>query len=159
MSLIKIIGALTVIVSAAVIARELTLRVDSSVRYVSALRSLLEHTKNMVDCYSLPASEILRRTDKDIFADCGYKNSTLPRDFCELLQGISAEDGEAFDIFSSFARDFGKSYRADEASRCALYLEKMRSREQKLIKDSAKRKKVIFTISLCFALAVIILMI
>ena len=72
MSLIKIIGALTVIVSAAVIARELTLRVDSSVCYVSALRSLLEHTKNMVDCYSLPASEILRRTDKDIFADCGF---------------------------------------------------------------------------------------
>lgn len=156
---LKIIGALILMVSALVIARELSLRVDGAVSYASALRSLLEQTKNMIDCYSLPASEILRRVDKNIFADCGYKGGSLPQSFSELLGGMSADDGEAFEIFSAFAREFGKSYRTDEASRCALYLEKMRSREQKLIKESAKRKRVIFTVSLCSALAVIILII
>ena len=34
-----------------------------------------------------------------------------------------------------------------------------RAREQKLIKDSAKRKKVIFTVALCAALAVVVLIV
>ena len=127
-------------------------------RSVSALRILFEHTKNMIECYSLPASEILRRFEASYFSDIGY-NQGLPQDFSELAREAKIPDAEAAELLFSFSKDFGRSYRQDEISRCSLYLERMRTREQKLIKESSKRKKIIFTVALCTALAVVILII
>ena len=76
-----------------------------------------------------------------------------------LTFACDVTDAEARELILSFAKDFGKSYRQDELSRCSLYLERMRAREQKLIKESAKKKKVIYTVAICSALAVIILII
>ena len=155
----KIVGALIIVFSALVIAFELSCRVERTARTVSSLRALLEYTKNMIDCYALPSSEILRRIDAGLLFDCGYKQKNPPRDFNELVGSLDIADLEARELLYSFAKDFGKSYRADELSRCALYLEKMRSREQKLIKESAKKKKMIFTVAVCSSLAVIILIV
>ena len=155
----KIIGVLIIIFSSLVIAFELSVRVDKVARNVSSLRALLEYTKNMIECYSLPASEILRRSDEHLLLDCGYRKNSPARDFYELICNSDIPDAEAKDILSAFARDFGKSYRADELSRCALYLDKIRSREQKLIKESAKKKRLIFTVAICSSLAVVILIV
>ena len=155
----KIIGVLIIIFSAFIIGAELAERVDQTGRSVSALRSVLEHTKNMIECYSLPTGEILRRLDRSVLRDCGYLKADAPMDFYSFAKEMKAIDAEAGEIFLAFAKDFGKSYRQDELSRCSLYLEKMRAREQKIIKESAKKKKVIFTVVICSALAVIILII
>ena len=155
----KIIGAFIIIFSSVMIALRYTERIEQTLKGVSALRALLEHSKNMIECYSLPASEILKRTKRSIFVDCGYGKDDLPSDFLELASESDILDFEAREIILSFAKDFGKSYRRDELSRCSLYLERMRAREQKLAKESTKKKKVIFTVAICSALAVIILII
>lgn len=155
----KIIGVIIIFFSSVMIASILAEKADSTLRSVVALRTILEHTKTMIDCYSLPASEILRRVDISLFFDCGYSKNTPPRDFESFIQCSKIDDAEAYELFSSFADGFGKSYRQDELSRCSLYLEKMRSREQKIIKESAKKKKVIFTVAISASLAVIILII
>ena len=77
----------------------------------------------------------------------------------DFSQNANISDGESADILHSFAKDFGKSYRADELSRCSLSIEKIRAREQKLLKESAKKKRVIFTVAICASLAVVILII
>ena len=155
----RIIGIIIIIFSATMIATSLNSKIDLSISSVSALRMLFEHTKNMIECYSLPAGEILRRFDASCYLELGYSKKEMPRDFSELLDSTSIPDAEAYEIFSAFSRDFGRAYREDELLRCSLYLERMRAREQKLIKESAKRKKVIFTVALCSALALIILII
>lgn len=155
----KIIGALIIFFSSFMIAAGIVEKIDVTQRSVSALRGILEHTKNMIECYSLPAGEILKRIDSSLLSDCGCFEEKIPRDFSELAERAKIEDGEACEIFSAFSKDFGKSYRQDEILRCSLYLEKMRAREQKLTKEYAKKKKVIFTVALCSALAVIILII
>lgn len=113
----------------------------------------------MIDCYALPSDEILKRLDPEVLRACGYTEEAPPQNFLSLAKRADIADSESREILFAFAKDFGKSFRADELSRCSLYLEKMRSREQKLIKETQKKKKVIFTISLCSALAVIILLI
>jgi hypothetical protein len=141
------------------IALNLTEKIDKAIRSVSALRKILEFSKNMIECYSLPAGEILKRINPSLFLDCGYFKKTPPEDFFMFITNTDVSDAEAYEIMRNFAKDFGKSYRQDELSRCSLYLERMRSREQKLAKESAKKKKVIFTVALCSALALIILII
>lgn len=155
----KIIGSLIIIFSFAMIALNLTEKTDRAVRSVCALRKILELSKNMIECYSLPAGEILKRIERSLLFDCGYFKETPPEDFFAFVTNVDISDGEAREIMNNFAKDFGKSYRQDELSRCSLYLERMRSREQKLAKESAKKKKVIFTVALCSALALIILII
>ena len=154
----KIIGALVIIFSSVMIAMNQAEKIDDSLRCVSALRALFEHTKNMIECYSLPVGEILRRFDSEYLLEIGYSREA-PRNFLELAEGASISDSEARELLLSFSRDFGVSYRQDELARCSLYLEKMRAREQKLSKESARRKRVIYTVALCAALAIVILII
>ena len=155
----KKIGSLMIIFSLVMIASIFTEKIERTLRSVSALRSVLEHSKTMIECYALPASEILLRVKKSVFLECGYSKKTPPHDFLEFANEADVIDAEARELILSFAKDFGKSYRQDELSRCSLYLERMRAREQKPIKESAKKKKVIYTVAICSALAVIILII
>ena len=155
----KAVGAMMIIFSSVMIASGIARKSDSDARAVSASRSILEHTKNMIECYSLPASEILRRLDSALFAECGYTLNAPPQSFEMLARNANISDAETAELLSSFAKDFGKSYRADELSRCSLYIEKARAREQKLLKESAKKKRVIFTVAICASLAVVILII
>lgn len=151
-----VIGSVLIFISAIAIADRLLDGVDASIRGVSAVRVILERTKVLIECYALPADEILKRIDASLFADCGYAGEA-PKSFAELADGAKISDGETAELFSAFSKDFGKSYRQDELSRCALYLERLRSREQKLLKEAAKRKKIIITLSICSALALVIL--
>ncbi|MBO7303099.1 MAG: hypothetical protein J6U68_02815, partial [Clostridia bacterium] len=123
-----IIGSLIIALSAFAIATELASEVEASVRSASALRSVVEHTKNMIDCYSLPSDEILKRLERSVLLGCGYEKCEAPKSFMALLEGASIKDSESREIFFAFAKDFGKSFRADELSRCSLYLERMRAR-------------------------------
>ena len=153
----KIIGVLIIVFSALMIASNLAEKADGAIKAVSALRGILEHTKGMIDCYCLPAGEILSGMDFSLFLACGYSKTAPPLDFADFLQNSNLPDEEAKELMTAFAEGFGKGYRQDELSRCSLYLEKMRSREQKLIKESVKKKNMIFTVAICAALAVIIL--
>lgn len=155
--MLTVIGAALILLSAAVVAKHLLDGVDLTLRGVGAIRVILERTRVMIECYALPADEILKRLDPSLFADCGYSGDA-PKSFLELARGAKITDAESAEAFLAFAKDFGKSYRQDELSRCSLYLEKLRSREQKLIKESAKRKRLILTLALCAAFALIILL-
>ena len=155
----RIIGALLILCSAFFIANKAVAEVERTLCATSALRVLMEQIKNMIECYSMPIGKILEKIDPLTFKKCGYEGEGAPADLLDLSKGAVVPDGESFEIFSSFAKDFGKGYREDELLRCAMFLERMRSREQKLSKEIAKKKRVITTVSLCTALAVVILLI
>lgn len=155
----RIIGSLIILFSALAIARALTLEIERTLRQVSAFRGVLEQAKRQIDCYAMSASEILRRIDPSILSDCGYSGATPPRDFFELIESVRIRDAECESTLFSFAKDFGKAYRADEIAFCTLYIERMRSREQKLLKELSKRKRIIYTVAVCSALGAVILLI
>ncbi len=156
---LKLIGAVLIIFGAFFCVAYSFENIERSLKNVSALRTLIEYTKNMIDCYSMPAGEILSGIDTELIKNCGYSLKKLPVSFGELAENCDIYDKESKELILSFAKDFGKSYRADEVLRCSSYLEKIRSREQKLYKESQKKKKLIITVALSTALAIIILLI
>ena len=88
----KLIGALIIIFSSLIIGAELSRGVERAGQSVSALRAVLEHTKNMIECYSLPSGEILRRLDRSVLGNCGYTKSDAPTDFCSFAEGMNVAD-------------------------------------------------------------------
>ncbi len=153
----QIIGALLILCSSLAIAGKMIADMEIALERTCALRTVLEHVKNMIECYSLPIGQILCRVDPSVLNACGYREKKPPCDLAELIEKSEISDGETFDIFSAFAKDFGKGYRQDELLRCGAFLDRMRAREQKMYKELAKKKKVILTIAVCSALAVLIL--
>ena len=158
----RIIGSLLILFSSLAIAGKLVSDAEKAKMRASALRALLEHIKNMIECYSMPIGQILIRIEPSLLRECGYCEKEAPHDlrcFAKKIEKNDGADAETLGIFEAFAKDFGKGYREDELLRCGLFLEKMRAREQKLCKEYAKKKKVILTVSICSALALIVLLI
>lgn len=155
----RIIGALLILCSAVFLANRAVLEIQAVLRTTSALRAVMEQVKNLIECYSLPIGQIFKRIDPSVIEACGYKGEALPTDLSELAENSAVPDKESLEIFLAFAKDFGKGYRKDELSRCSMFLERMRSREQKLAKETEKKKRVITAVSICGALAVVILLI
>ena len=155
----RIVGALLILCSAAFIAYGAVLEIQRALRTTIALRIVMEQVKNLIECYSLPIGRIFKKIDPLVIEACGYKGEALPTDLSELAENSVVPDKESLEIFLAFAKDFGKGYRKDELSRCSMFLERMRSREQKLSKETEKKKRVIVAISICGALAVVILLI
>ena len=156
---LKIIGVLLILCSAIFIASRQIAEIEKTVRVTSALRLIMERVKNMIECYSMPIGQILKKVEMSAFEDCGYKGEGAPCDLLDFVENSSVNDAESYEIFFAFAKDFGKGYRKDELSRCSMFLERMRSREQKVLKEAAKKKKVVLTVSLCMAAAIVILLI
>lgn len=155
---LRIIGVALILCGAFCIAERMIADLEATLKATSALRETLEQIKNMVACYSLPIGQILARLDPSIFEALRYEGGQ-PSNLLELIEGSEVLDAESREIFFAFAKDFGREYREEEATRCAVFLERMRSREQKLYKEKAKKKKIILTLSLCMALAVIVMLI
>lgn len=156
---LQIIGAFLILCSALLVAQRMLSEVEISLERACALREVLEHIKNMIECYSLPIGQILERLDPSVLRGCGYFGENAPRDLFELVEKSEILDKETLDIFSAFAKEFGKGYRQDELLRCGAFLDRMRVREQKIGKELAKKKRVIPTVAVCSALAVIILLV
>ncbi len=155
----QIIGALLILCSALLIAWRIVADIDATLERTCALRGVLEHVKNMIECYALPIGQIFERIDPSMLRSCGYFGEAPPKDLSEFIEKTDILDKETLDIFSAFAKDFGKGYRQDELLRCGSFLEKIRSREQKMYKESAKKKRVVLTVAICSALTVVILLI
>ena len=155
----KIIGALLILCSSLAVAGRMISDMEMSFEKTCALRALLEYIKSMIDCYSLPIGQILRRADPALLKACGYRGEKAPANLAELIEKSDIEDAETTEILSAFAKDFGKGYRRDEVLRCGAFLERIRAREQKMYKESAKKKRVILALTVCSALATIILLI
>ena len=155
----RIIGVLLILCSSVFIAHGAVLENQRALRTTTALRTVMEQVKNLIECYSLPIGGILKKIDPSVIEACGYKGEALPTDLSELAENSVVPDKESLEIFFAFAKDFGKGYRKDELSRCSMFLERMRSREQKLSKETEKKKRVITAVSICGALAVVILLI
>ena len=88
-----VIGSVLIFISAIAIADRLLDGVDASIRGVSAVRVILERTKVLIECYALPADEILKRIDASLFADCGYAGEA-PKSFAELAEGAKITEFE-----------------------------------------------------------------
>ena len=120
---------------------------------------LLRFTRLQIECFSLSAPQIFSRFGRENLLLCGYSKEELPKSFDEINSCIAIKSKEAREVFSDFARSFGKSYRDEQLKQCEYHIELLEKLTQRLYEELAGKKKLNLTLCTAGALAVIILLI
>lgn len=154
-----ILGSLALLLSGIGVALLLVREAERCVERTRGLLALVRFVRNCVSMYSMSVSEILKKCSPELLRLCGYpSDAPLPTGFAELLAGCEIPDKESRAAFADFAESFGNAYRSEEILRCEECIEKLRKREMSLSSALPSKKKIIFSVSLCSALSLLILL-
>ena len=159
MYFLRIAGAAVLVLSGFIGSRMMNLAISKKWEQTEALVSLLRFIKIQIECFGLPASEIISRCDRELIFQCGFSKDILPNDFKSFFKSCYFRDGETQSILYAFATGFGKGYREEQVKECEYYLELLCERRQRLYEDLPKRKKLNSTLCISSALAIVILLI
>lgn len=155
---LRLLGAAILSLCGVLFAAHLNRNAERHLREAEAWIALLRFVKAQVECFSLPMGEILCRCDADILRNCGCFASVPPKSFSAMLEVSAFCDDECEKIARAFAEEFGRGYR-DEATRgCDYYLAQLEAYKNALAKKLPAQKKMNATLSVCGALAVVLLL-
>ncbi len=159
MNLLKILGALLLILSGVGGGYMLNSTASVSLSQTDSFLSLLRYIKGRVDCFSLPISEIFSRCDKELFSLCGWKYDRSPKDIDDLLNNCEIKDMATEKILLEFSSDFGMNYREEQIRRCEYYISLLEDRRERIAAELPTKKKLNSTLCIAAVLAVVIIMI
>ncbi len=131
-------------------------RATAALRQTEAVCELMGYIKAQIECFSLPIGDILARADRQLLSACGYGGSTAPPSLSELCLHIRWEDRESEKIFRRFCSEFGRSFRAEQVSRCAYFLSLLEDRKKTQDRELPAKKKLNSTLCLSSSLALLI---
>ena len=159
MDFYKPVGILLLAVSGAMGAYFLNRSAADTLRQVEGWLTLVRTVQTQVECFALPATEILRGLDPDLLRSCGYEGEGVPESFEELARQCTLRDGETCRLVTGFCKEFGTGYRGEQVRSCAYYAAGLGDRRQTLASALPNRKKLNTTLCVSGALAVVILLI
>lgn len=154
----KLAGALVLSISGVLCAAWLNRKAERRIGELAGWISLLRFCKRQVDCFSLPMGEILARCDREILSACGFVGDLAPKSFEDLLAASAMQDGETESIVRGFCEEFGKGYREEQTRGCDYYLGLLEARREQLLGRLPAQKKMNATLSVCAALAIVLLL-
>ncbi len=158
MMIYKIAGALILSLSGVLCAAHLNRRAEKRVREISGWISLLRYVKVQIECFSLPMGEILARCERELLSECGFFGEIAPKSFDGLLAASSLHDEETRSIVRGFCEEFGRGYREEQTRGCDYYLSMLEGRREFLMEKLPAQKKMNATLSVCAALAIVLLL-
>ncbi len=122
-----------------------------------AFISFLRFIRIQIECFSMPAAEIIARCERELLEDCGLSATEVPQSLEELFERCAVKDSETKEILKKFSASFGKGYREEQLRECDYYLALLCDRRQKLSDELPRKKKLNSTLCVSWALAVVIL--
>lgn len=135
-------------------------RAAESIDRLEAWIALLRLTKNQIDCFSLPLSDILRRCEPSLLTRIGWQEKTPPKDFGTLGEtardGVLTEEGERVAV--SFCEEIGKGYRGEQLRACDYSIGLFTAERDRLLSELPKRRQRNVTLSLAAALSAVVLL-
>ena len=153
-------GALLLLCSGVGIAFLMVKREETILCRTSAILDMIVFVRDQVDIYSISAPQIFSNMGEKMIKSCGYDVSFgIPENFLDMYLRCDIPDAVTKNAFFDFATGFGKSYRAQEVQKCDICAEKIRKREQELSAKLPMKRKMIFGISVCASLVLLILLI
>ncbi len=155
---IRILGAAILSLCGVLFAAHLNRRAENRLGETEGWIALLRFVKGQVECFSLPMGDILARCDAGLLRDCGYGATLAPKSFSGMIEASSFCDRDCERIARAFAEDFGRGYREEEARGCDYYLAQLESHKEMLSKKLPAQKKMNATLSICAALALVLLL-
>ena len=161
MILYKIVGSGSIIVSALIVYLEIQKYEKLKIKQVDSYISFIEYIKNQIECFLLPIDVIIHNCNEDIIKACGIKADYKKAEkLDDLLQtAVFYCDEDCINLIKQFSSDFGQGYMKAQLHSCDYYRAELIKQRDKLKEKSTKDKKLRFTLCLCSAFSLIILLI
>lgn len=156
----KLLGALLVTAMGVYGAVLLNRLADRRIDGVEAWIALLRLTKNQIDCFSLPQTEILARCDPHLLARIGWEGELPPTDFAALAEGLpmTALSMEGERIARSFLEEIGKGYRAEQLRTCDYGIGLFTAERDRLLAELPKKRQRNAVLSMALSLGAVVLL-
>ena len=121
-----------------------------------ALLELLTVTRELIDGYALPVSEILCRCDRELLLRCGYpEDAEIPADFSRVSELCDIPDAQSLEALRRFALEFGRSSRREQLERCTVAIDTVRARCGAIEERLPVRRRL--AVGLCLSLAAVLI--
>ena len=153
----KIAGAMILVLSGCAGAWFMNSAASRSLSQTEAFISFLRFVRIQIECFAMPAGEIILRCDRTLLEECGLRGEPLPTTLDELVGRCAVRDSEVGEVLRGFASSFGKGYRDEQLRECDYYLGLLCDRRQKMSEELPRKKKLNSTLCICWALALVIL--
>lgn len=163
--MIKIVGAVLIMTAGAFLAFALNRRNEEKYDRLVSFIALLRFIRKEIECYSLPVYEILLRCDGEILKGCGCADLAAAKIRPENAFGdlLSACEGAPHEKVQSklerFSRELGRGYREEQLRICDYFISSLEELRATAEGESKKQKKLTFTLCLCGAAMVVLLII
>jgi hypothetical protein len=157
MLIFKVVGALMVLACGAGLALGAARYERARLQVHDGLILLLFFIKGRIDCYAMPAEQILLEMDKGILADCRCPGQI---DSIEaLLPHVKSYlDAETYRVLQAFGQGLGGGFRDEQIKRCDYYIELLRQKRMQLESDLSVRVKANGMIWILCAVGAVILL-
>ena len=143
---LKIIGSLLLVGSSVGIALYLNRAEEYKLSYADGWIAMIRYVKAQVECYSLPAEDILLNCDKDLFRRCGYISDPPPDSLEMLSEAANKGDADIGNTVRAFFSEFGRCYREEQVKRCTYCLSVLEGRRGELKEQLPVKKRMNLTL-------------
>ncbi len=155
----KLVGAVILLavslVSAALIMKKEKKHTDQ----LGGFCSLLEHIYKQIEAFNIPLPDILKNLDARTFKLCGIDVEGGIDEGFFLNQGGSFLRAKEKKLISDFYAGLGRCYRDEQLKSCKYYLDELSNILLEAEKEYPKKRKLTYTLCVCTALGIIILII
>ncbi len=161
MTVYKLIGSGSLIISALIIYLEIQKYERLKFKQINSFILLIEYIKNQIECFLLPINSIIQNCNEDLIRSCGIKNDhSKAENLEELIASTDFYcDGECIDLINQFSRNFGQGYMQEQLRSCDYYRNELIKKREKLKEKSIKEKKLRFALCLGASFSLILLLI
>lgn len=155
--MIKLIGGFFICAAGGILTLSLCRFHRKRLETLDGLISLIYYIKGQVDCYARPISGILSTMSPEILRDCNCPEGAMS------LEEIVDEsriflDRDTFRLLTTFAAEFGSTFREEQTRRCEHYIAVLRDRRAIVADRLSAEMRSHSAVCICVALCLMILL-
>ena len=153
---VKLIGSLFFAVSGVIMAISYSRFQERKLTTIDGFMSLLFYIKGQIDCFARPRSDILSSLPGEVFCACNCKEGAETLEEMVDASRIYLDD-EPLRLLSSFASEFGSTFRAEQLRRCDYYISALGEERRRVFASVKSKSRVGGALWICACIGIIIL--
>lgn len=161
----KILGSFVLLLAGGYISVAIARFERRRLRVLDGYLSLIYYIRGQIDCYAMPLPDILASADPAVIAACLGLDLTTPlplpaeRPLSAMVQESRLYlEPEAERLLTTLTGELGSTFRAQQVARCDHYLLALTEERRKLGDTLPARLRATYTLCLCCALGVAVLL-
>lgn len=156
--ILKIIGCAVAVATSVIAAGSIVSAEKRRTAQLYALARLTEHIGRQIENFSTPISEILRTADPSLLHECG-SSSPATVSFGDFIKGcdLALSEEEKRTLFA-FSAELGRGFKDEQVKSCTLCSAQLRALADSAAEQLPKKRKVTYTLFVCSALALVIIL-